>query len=381
MEAQGILSPAAPCAVAPPPRGSRRRLRRLRVLLYLLLTLTAIDLVVWSQRATWEASSPDGYNERLAGCRRRPRDLILLGGSPVTEGFDPQILAGVVWRGRELADVYSLGMSGGTTTDFWHALHHGLAAPPRLLVYGVCASDLNDSRNEPHGPWSLMNWSDLVTWYHTKPRSAEWVTRHFVQGCFSRCWQVYRYRNGLRVWAGQRIEQLWPGSFTATAREAQAQQAYSAALCSDTGFAPNPAFRYSRYDQMKAQEGSADQLPILKNFRRFGYLDGYRLGDHLKYLHRILDWAEDHGVGVVLVDMPVTADLEDLYYPDAFKQFRAALGDIERSRGVRVLRPNRAEVGLTDAQFADLIHLNGDGCTRLSGWLRQQLADHPEAAQ
>ena len=31
-----------------------------------------------------------------------------------------------------------------------------------MLVYGITASDLNDSRHEPHGPYSLMDWDDLT---------------------------------------------------------------------------------------------------------------------------------------------------------------------------------------------------------------------------
>jgi hypothetical protein len=348
---------------------SFRKWRRLRVIGSFLLGLVVLDFVVWSNRTLWDTYAPDDYAARLEGCRRRPRDLVVVGGSAVTEGIDPSLLAGVVWQGQRLADVYSLGLPGATTTECWHALRHGLAAPPRLLVCGITASDLNDRRNEPHGPYELMELSDLVSWWRTKPTSGEWATRQFVQGRLTHIWQLYRQREGIRLWAGLRVEQIWPGSFPDTAREAQSKLDHGMNLHGQTGFAPNAVLRTLRFDQMKERNGPPD---------RFGFLDGFRLGDHLKYLERMLDWAADKGVSVVLVDMPVTADLDERLYPAVFTQFRAALADIERSRGVRVLRPSRAELGLTDAQFADLIHLNGDGCTRLSGWLRQQLADQQE---
>ena len=49
-----------------------------------------------------------------------------------------------------------------------------------------------------------------------------------------------------------------------------------------------------------------------------------------------------------------------------------------RRRGwsvLSVLRASREAVGVTDADFADLIHLNASGTARLSAWLRQALAD------
>ena len=49
---------------------------------------------------------------------------------------------------------------------------YSLAAPPKLLVYGITASDLNDSRLEPHGPGSVMEWSDLAEWVRLRPRTA-----------------------------------------------------------------------------------------------------------------------------------------------------------------------------------------------------------------
>ncbi len=76
---------------------------------------------------------------------------------------------------------------------------------------------------------------------------------------------------------------------------------------------------------------------------------------------------------VVLVDMPVTADVEVPYAP-AFAAYRAALAAVERSRGVRVVRASRQAVGLMEIDFADRIHLNARGRERLNPWLRGQLA-------
>jgi hypothetical protein len=119
-------------------------------------------------------------------------------------------------------------------------------------------------------------------------------------------------------------------------------------------------------DQRKAAGGNG--LP-------FNFLDHYHLGGHLACLRRLLDWAKDHGVDVVLVDMPVSQDLEERLYPREYACYRQALADLERDRGVPVLRACRAAVGLTDADFSDLVHLNARGTARLGTWLRHQLAD------
>ena len=76
---------------------------------------------------------------------------------------------------------------------------------------------------------------------------------------------------------------------------------------------------------------------------------------------------------VILVDMPVSAELEEQRYPQAFAVYRAVLAEVARTRSVTVLRASRTAVGLNDEHFADLIHLNSRGAARLSAWLREQL--------
>ena len=58
-----------------------------------------------------------------------------------------------------------------------------------------------------------------------------------------------------------------------------------------------------------------------------------------------------------------------------FAAYRHVLRAMSEERGVPVIRAGRDVVGLTDADFGDLIHLNASGATRLSTWLRNQLDD------
>src|SRR5262249_2663952 len=92
-------------------------LRRLRLVAYLLFGWLATDVLVAAHAAHWRASPPDDYRERVDGCRRAYRDLVVLGGSPVSEGIDPARIVGLNWRGRPLTNGYSLGLPGGTTTE------------------------------------------------------------------------------------------------------------------------------------------------------------------------------------------------------------------------------------------------------------------------
>ena len=339
-----------------------------RVLWYFLLGLVLVDGVLAWYAELWQSYSPDDYRERLEGCRKQPRDLVIVGGSPVSEGIDPDRFVGMTWKGRSLQSAYAMGFPGGTTSEFWHAVKHGISQPPTLLIYGISASDLNDRRHEPHGPYSLMSWGDWASWVWHRPQTAEWVTRHFIQGKLAKSWQLFRYRNALRLWAAEQVNAYWSNAFPKAHEEAVKNRNYFAELRQGNGYAPNPNFSERRYDQFKAAGGQLPQPYFWNN---------YRIGAHLSYLHRILDWADARGVTVVLVDMPVTADIEEIMYPKEFAQFREALAQVEQERRVLVLRASRARVGLTEADFGDWIHLNRGGARKLSDWIRQELEGRP----
>ena len=115
-------------------------------------------------------------------------------------------------------------------------------------------------------------------------------------------------------------------------------------------------------------------LKFLGMVPEFGFLNNYRTGSHLKYLHKLADWCSERGVELVLVDMPVTADLE-ARYAAAFAEYRARLADVERERGLRVIRGTREGIGLNDGHFADLIHLRPVGCRDFNLWLRVKLEE------
>ena len=355
-----IVSTVVIQAAPPPTKGFWARNR---TIVLFLLGLVATDWLIGNFAAVWSHHSPDDYAARVAGCQAQTRDLVFVGGSPVAEGIDPDQMTGMHWADRPLVQQYALGLSGATTSDIYHAVIRACKTPPRLLVYGITASDLNDSRNEPHGPYSLMGWCDVAEWVRLRPDSGEWVIRHFLQSRVGRASNLFRYRHGIRMWAATEADCLFSGSCPQTIEEARELSASADAVTSGSGYAPAQGYSIGRHDIAKAYGVQQTSLP---------YLHKYRTGSHVKYLNKLIDWCESNEVALVLVDMPVTSDLEALY-PAAFGEYRDLLADIEMGRKVRIVRASSATVGLSDAHFADLIHLNREGARVLSGWLRNQL--------
>jgi hypothetical protein len=340
------------------PKRTERFLKRNRTIVLFVLLLIATDFAIGRFAPVWERHSPDDYAMRVQGCAREPRDLVFVGGSPVAEGIDPDRFVGSVGK-----SIYAMGLSGGTTSDFYHAVLRGCPSPPRVLVYGITASDLNDSRHEPHGPYSLMTWGDLGRWLRLRPESGEWAVRHFALARVGQASNLFRYRHGIRMWAACEADEHCPGSCPETMREADELRERADRLHHGNGYAPARGFATGNYAAVKA----AGLTP-----KEFPYLAKYRTGSHLKYLHRLIDWCEAGGTRLLLIDMPVTADLEAMYGKE-FSEYRTRLAEVERDRRVKVIHATRDAVGLGDGHFADLIHMNRDGATVFSDWLSSRL--------
>ncbi|HVL13839.1 MAG TPA: hypothetical protein VM529_14820, partial [Gemmata sp.] len=318
--------------------------------LFVVFLLLA-DWGVGRYAAVWDRYSPDDYTARVNGCHSRERDTVFVGGSPVAEGIDPDRIPGTN---------YALGLSGGTTSDFYHAVLRACDTPPKTLVYGMTATDINDARGEPHGPASLMTWGEVREWRRLRPENAEWVTRHYLRAQFRRASNVFHYQHGIRMWAATQAGELSP----ALHKEAVELRDYADALRDGNGYAPMAGFAARRYDHAKAAGVREQPLPFFNKFRT---------GSHLKYLHKLIDWCDERGVKLVVVDMPVTTDVETRFERE-YAEYRGRLQEMQQVRGLRVLWACDA-LNLPDAQFADVMHLNRDGARSLSDWLRDRLPD------
>ncbi len=334
------------------------------MLIFFLAGLLALDQFVGAHARLWLTYAPEFYRKRLAGCRERPHELVIVGSSPAMCGLDPDLLVGMEWQGRPVASAFNAGIVLATSSEVWEEVEHGLASsPPRLLIYGITASDLNESRVEPEGPRALMDVHDLADWLRLRPKDAPWTLRHFAGDRVGRLWNLYYYRDGIRLWAADHLDRVCPGLCPELAADARIRADHGELVSRGEPISAAPD-RAGRLDCLKADGAIA---------RWFPFLDNYRLGAHLVHLNRMLDWAAARGVPVVLVDLPVSADLDEQLCPEQFATYRQALAELERTRGVRVLRASRAATGIGDPEFADWVHLNADGMARLTRWVRQEL--------
>ena len=280
----------------------RSWLDRHRVIIYFLVALLAVDLGVATHRDFWNLYSPDDYIERVEGCLHTAPDVVLLRGSTVSEGIDPAALVGLRWRGQPLQRPYNLGLPGATTSEVWHAVEHGLREPPRLVVYGLTASDWNDSRQEPHGPSALMSVSDVATSVAARPDSAEWVIRRLPSRSHRTPLESVLLPQRHSPLGGRHCRQPLAGPVSRRRRTSTRERR----ACPRT--APRRRFRSAA----RVPTGSARLRQSRGGVAEaFPFLEKYRItGGHFSYLQRLLDWAEQQHVEVVLVDMPVSADLE-----------------------------------------------------------------------
>ena len=75
----------------------------------------------------------------------------------------------------------------------------------------------------------------------------------------------------------------------------------------------------------------------------------------------IIDFCAEKGIRLVLVDQPMPA--ENLARVKGYRHYCAFLADLARTRGIEYWNFNfyRGDTGLSDAHYADVDHLNGEG--------------------
>jgi hypothetical protein len=344
--------------------------RRYRVVIWFVLGLVALDRLVAARARLWEAYDVHPYRELVRRCHQGRWDLLVVGGSPAMCGLDPVVLAGTPWAGRPLATAYNIGLPLGTADDVALAVEHGPKAPPRLIVYGATATDFNDHRVERHAAQHLMTLSDLARTAAGRPASAGDYARFYVSERAARAWPLYYHRRGIRLWLADVAEAHWPGTCPDEAAEARRGLFVATTLRNGVGYCIHPPVSpATRLDCLKAEGKVSDVFP---------FMDGYRVGDrYLASLDRMLARSAKEGVPVVIVDLPVPADLDTRLFAEQFAAYRAALAKAAAAHNVPVLWATRDAVGLTDADFADLVHVNGNGAAKLSRWVRGAIAAGP----
>lgn len=342
---------------------SPRRWPSLRPLGWLLLGFLGLELLVRLLKPVWQDYSPDDYALRVERCAQQPRDIVFTGGSPVSEGIDPAIVTPFKWRHQQLQNGFAVGLPGGTTTDVYYALQRACPIWPKVLLYGMAPSDLNDSRNEPHGPASLMTVADWYEAIQVRRDARTWLTKHFWQNCLAESSALWQSRYAWRMCAADWFATVFPGSCPEAQEEAQRQTDYATRLRTGNGYAPAQYFQNRAYSDMKAGGWVAPP---------FEYLAKYRTGSHLKYLSKLHERCQANNCELVILEMPLTKDLEDRHDSEV-RQFREVLRQLCSEKKIPRLVATRTATELDDRHFADLIHLNSAGAERLSRWLKSEL--------
>src|SRR5262245_59685791 len=282
---------------------------RYRVLIWFAAAIVAFEIAVAANARLWRSYDPNPYRSRILAYSRRGADLLVVGGSPAMCGLDPTIIAGTSWHGETLPRAFNLGLPLATTTDVCHAVEFALRRPPKLIVYGVMATDLHDGRTESIAPRYLMGPADLIDWARTHPDCVTYALRHYTREHCNRLWPSSYYAYGIQLWLAESAITVWPAvAPESAAARTNLQRARDIATA---GYERLAEVRETlRLDRQKAAGLIGDT---------FSFIEGYRCGGvHLAYLHRLLDAAQQAGVPVVLVDLPVPADLDERMYPCAF---------------------------------------------------------------
>ena len=153
----------------------------------------------------------------------------------------------------------------------------------------------------------MMTASDLKLAAVARPRSAAWYAWNFGSERAARIWQLYYHRREfVCVWRKPLSDSC--RAFPADAAEARRGITVSTALRTGNGFTGHPPVTPAvRLDAQKA----AGQVPD-----SFLFMNRYRVGPaYMACLDRMLVRAARQNVPVLIVDMPVPADLDQRIYP------------------------------------------------------------------
>ncbi len=285
------------------------------------------------------------YDQIVArAASRQPTDVVLVGDSMMDAGGDP---GGVGGAGTGVAGgVYNASVAGETlpTIADWTTRVVVPRLHPKVVVVGFSSNELN--------PRLLLPASGVAAYRHSRAvRSAEGIGSPVDRAdAFLRHWSLlYRYRTVLRN----------PFAHVGPQDPLQAG-IFDPAL---TAAGQDLAFVSQRY----LQTGGTDRARLVIN-GVIAALRGFRVSpDNLAILKGMLTSLRSQGIQVLLVAMPVTADLVS-FHPAGTTDYQAALASF-----VSVAQASDAGIAVPGvwptSEFADPVHLNGAGTVHFSKYL------------
>jgi len=265
----------------------------------------------------------------------RGTDVVLVGDSMMDAAGDP---VGLAADGAN-PSIYNASVAGETlaTIAQWTTKVVVPRLHPKLVVIGFSSNELN--------PSVLLPSQGLAAYDHSRAAQAaegsgDWVDQ---ADAFLRQWSyLYRYRDDLRHPFTKPSAGVFDPTLTAGGQDL--------------------AFRDKSY-----LEGTPAQARITID-GVIASLVGFRVGvDNVNLLSTLITSLRRQGIEVMLVVMPVTADLV-AFHPNGAADYQRALAayaDIARQTGARLSIPGIWPI----ADFADPVHLNGSGTILFSQYL------------
>ncbi|HEY9755758.1 MAG TPA: hypothetical protein V6C97_11395 [Oculatellaceae cyanobacterium] len=237
---------------------------------------------------------------------------------------------------------------------------------PSIIVYGVGPRDFFDNSLESpadapsfHLAEKLQQLPDDVQKYARPSREAQFqyqtnkLLRHFLG--------VYKIQEELAVWFRRQtqavFDRLESAPAVCTLPEFDVTQKQQLHLL------PSDVVNYCRVVPDDPKH------PLKYDFQNNYYMsyNPFRPALYKRQLYffdRFLKFAQDSGIKVVVVKMPLRADNFTLMVPNFYKLYEHDLGEIASRHAADVV--DGADVGsFGDADFTDTVHLNGTGASKL----------------
>jgi hypothetical protein len=308
--------------------------------------------------------------------QRVPADILFLGTSKINTAVIPAVIESELSErlGRPVT-AFCLGQPGTSAFTSWQVLRDVVASngSPAVVVLELSPASLN--ANHGHVPRDLRSYCSLGDLVEAAP----WIDsgKRLVAasgGAFRGLSTCTLFATRALYWDSvqPRIEKL--------ARKRGAQ------------FGPRrwQQRRLSDLTEEQQQELMRDALP----WGRHEYMDQYEIGGAPEAAFRsICRLTRDRGIPLVVLDPPVADRYgRRIATPGESSEFRSYLDRAAQTCSFERIELDPASLGLTDADFLDLTHLNWDGAATLSRHLARTVLPgllapaapapgHPESAQ
>lgn len=323
----------------------------LRIVGFLLVIVLSDAASNWLRISHWTPSADDRELAIYVYQRQRvAADILFLGTSKINAAVIPAVIESELSAslGRPVT-TFCLGQPGTSAFTSWQVLRDVVSSngSPSVVVLELSPASLN--ANHGHIPRDLSSYCSLLDlagaarWIDSRERlvAASGGAFRGLTTCALSATRVFYWES-----ARPRVEEL--------ARKRGAQ------------FGPRRRHqqRLSDLTEEQQQQLMRDALP----WGRHEYMDRYEIGGAPEAAFRsICRLTRDRGIPLVVLDPPVADRYgRRIATPHELREFRSYLDRAAQSWSFERVELDPAALGLTDADFLNLTHLNWDGAATLS---------------